>query len=264
MEITSNGAPNLHIVDVEHCALCGDPGPYRVDPSAGQDRPVVREHYRCPGCRAQLRYHAQALSILDLYRNIDAATIAELSTHRDFVDVAVYEPGTRGPFRRYLRALPGYVASEYHSDVAPGTNTDGLRSEDLMDLTFDDGTFDLVVTSDVFEHVRHPMAGFTEVHRVLKPGGTHVFTIPLNHPMRDLTVERVDTRGDDDIHLLEPHYHAVDHLVYNDFGADLLGRIAGLGAQVAAVRFPSSHPQAAHLLTFTATKPPLRHTESRS
>lgn len=242
-------------VDVGCCALCGDRGAYQLDSDAGHDSVVVREHYRCPRCRAQLRYHAQAATILNLYPHINAATISELAGHPDFGDVAVYEPGTRGPFRRHLRTLTGYVNSEYNGDVAPGTSVDGLRSEDLMDLSFDDDTFDLVITSDVFEHVRHPIAGFAEVHRVLKPGGTHVFTIPLNHPMRDRTVTRVDTTGDDDIHLLEPRYHAGSHLVYNDFGADLLGRIVGLGAHVAAVRFTCAHSGADQLLTFTATKP---------
>jgi hypothetical protein len=34
------------------------------------------------------------------------------------------------------------------------------------------------VTSEVFEHVANPWAGFDEVRRILRSGGRHVFTVP--------------------------------------------------------------------------------------
>jgi ubiquinone/menaquinone biosynthesis C-methylase UbiE len=52
------------------------------------------------------------------------------------------------------------------------------RSEDLRALTFPDQSFDLFITSDVFEHVFEPEKGFGDIARVLKPGGMHIFTMP--------------------------------------------------------------------------------------
>jgi ubiquinone/menaquinone biosynthesis C-methylase UbiE len=39
-------------------------------------------------------------------------------------------------------------------------------------IPYDDATFDVVVAANVLEHVEDPHACFTEVRRVLKPGGT--------------------------------------------------------------------------------------------
>ena len=122
----------------------------------------------------------------------------------------IYEPGSLGPFRKYLRRLPNYVESQYSPDIAGGSVRDRVRYEDLMHLSFPDASLDLVITSDVFEHVRKPHVAFAELHRVLRPGGAHVFTVPLRHPMPAHTVPRVDTSGDEDIHLLEPRYSQRD------------------------------------------------------
>ena len=94
-----------------------------------------------------------------------------------------------------------------------------------MALTYEDNSFDLVLSSDIFEHVRRPFAGFQEVNRVLKPGGFHIFSIPPQHPMRPKTVFRVDTSGPEDVFVLPRHYHSAPKggksLVYTDFGEDM-------------------------------------------
>ena len=79
-----------------------------------------------------------------------------------------------------------------------------------------------MLSSDIFEHVRKPFVGFKEVNRVLKPGGFHIFSIPLERPMPSTTVFRVDTSGPEDVFVLPEHYHSapVGSLVYIDFGED--------------------------------------------
>ena len=42
---------------------------------------------------------------------------------------------------------------------------------DAMKLPFDDGSFDIVVCSHVYEHVPDPAKMFAEIERVLRPGG---------------------------------------------------------------------------------------------
>ena len=102
-----------------------------------------------------------------------------------------------------------------------------------MDLTYEDNSFDLVLSSDIFEHVRKPFVGFQEVNRVLKPGGFHIFSIPSAHPMPSETVFRVDTSGPEDVFILPRHYHSAPRggksLVYTDFGADMVKVMAGDG-----------------------------------
>jgi SAM-dependent methyltransferase len=253
-------------------------GPYSTDPPeepesfegrcwvCGEHGRFVREHlavgrtFRCPACCSILRYQAQARALVLHSSRRDAACFAELVQERRFRSLQIYEPGELGPFRRYLRRLPGYEVSSYSPGAPRGEVRGAVRNEDLMALTYRSCSFDLVLTSDVFEHVRRPYEGFAEIHRVLRPGGAHVFTVPW--PMRDRTTERVDTTGVQDVHLLEPRYHS-GHLVYNDFGLDMLDRLDEVGFDTEVVRFPSTNAAAASLLSFCSVKHPERGLRGR-
>lgn len=61
---------------------------------------------------------------------------------------------------------PGVVALE----IEPGPEIDVVGS--VLDLPFDDDTFDLVYSQAVLEHVTDPALAVREMVRVLKPGGT--------------------------------------------------------------------------------------------
>jgi SAM-dependent methyltransferase len=49
---------------------------------------------------------------------------------------------------------------------------------DATELPFADGTFDVVITSEVLEHIQDDVAAIGEMVRVLKPGGTFAATVP--------------------------------------------------------------------------------------
>ena len=55
---------------------------------------------------------------------------------------------------------------------------------DVQSLPFDDGAFDVVICTEVIEHVVSPTRGIAELARVLRPGGTLVLSTPnrLWHP----------------------------------------------------------------------------------
>src|SRR5437588_5414835 len=53
-----------------------------------------------------------------------------------------------------------------------------LCASDAMRLPFRDNSFDLIVALDILEHVSDDAAALKEFHRVLKPGGTIVATVP--------------------------------------------------------------------------------------
>ena len=56
-------------------------------------------------------------------------------------------------------------------------HSSGIRCENVEKLTFSAERFNLIISQDVFEHVCDPWKGFAEIHRVLKNGGYHVFTV---------------------------------------------------------------------------------------
>ncbi len=50
---------------------------------------------------------------------------------------------------------------------------------DLHSLPFADGSFDIVICTQVLEHLREPWLALAELHRLLKPGGAIIGTAPL-------------------------------------------------------------------------------------
>jgi SAM-dependent methyltransferase len=52
------------------------------------------------------------------------------------------------------------------------------RAGDALDLPYADGTFDVVIASEILEHVPADEAAIAELVRVLKPGGLLAVTVP--------------------------------------------------------------------------------------
>jgi len=58
----------------------------------------------------------------------------------------------------------------------------GVLRGDATRLPFRDAAFDVIVTSEVLEHIQDDVAALAELHRVLKPGGTFAATVPSWFP----------------------------------------------------------------------------------
>ncbi len=154
------------------CSVCGYRGVFQ------RNHKSIREGYRCRQCRAALRYRHQASVLLSKYASAGSRTLADLVEEPEFRELRVYEPGITGPFREYFKGHPNYTTSYLWEGVELGDVKNGVRCEDLERLTFDDDSFDLVITSDIFEHIRRPYKAFAEIYRVLKPGGATFLPCP--------------------------------------------------------------------------------------
>jgi SAM-dependent methyltransferase len=227
-ETRTAAAPDLQESYAGRCSVCGLEGTFiRVHRSP-------REGYACGGCGAGLRWRNQAEVLLTLYSQ-GAGSLAELIAEPQFRALTVYEPGIGGPFRTLLSQLPAYSQSHHWPGVEPGEVVRGVRCETLEALTFPDRSLDLVITSDLFEHVRRPWHAFAELRRAMRPGARHVFTVPVEPAAHSQA--RVDVTELGDLHLLRPRYHRsptdrAGSLVYTDFGLDLPERLESLGFEV--------------------------------
>ena len=120
--------------------------------------------------------------------------------------------------------------------MSPGSVADGLRHEDIMALTFQDASFDVVITSELFEHVSDPLAGFSEVRRVLRTGGRHIFTVPMVPDT--LTASRTQQPAVYHIDPLRPE----GTVVITDFGDDLPDLLRPLGFETTTHLLPPLSP----------------------
>jgi len=154
----------------------------------------------------------------------------------DLSSKTIYELSSRGPFFVYLREHAGtLVFSEYFDDVPGGSSKDGILCQDVQNLTFPDQSFDVCTSLDVLEHVPDDDKAFSEIFRVLKPGGHFVFTVPLS--TRHKTVERASMVEDEIRHILPPEFHD-DHirgqgqvLCFRNYGTDIVDRLEKQGFQ---------------------------------
>jgi len=146
----------------------------------------------------------------------------------------VYELSSRGALCRYLRrTFRRVTVSELWDDVTPGTFRHGVQCQDVQRLTYGDASFDLVTSTEVFEHVPDDRRAFAEVHRVLRPGGLLVFTVPLMDASP--TLERAEIRYNRIVHLVTPEYHG-DRLrgrrgvlAFRTYGPDIVDRLRAVG-----------------------------------
>jgi SAM-dependent methyltransferase len=209
------------------CRICGHSQEF------AREMVAIRETYRCAKCKALLREREQAQAILSCYGTSRIDTLEHLAGDVEFRKLRIYEPGTIGPFRRLFTSLPYYQQSDYYPEDTRDSAPLKVPHQSLEALSYADKTFDLVITSDILEHVRRPERAFSEIARVLKPGGRHIFTVPLQEPLPEKTVMRVDTSGPVDRPILPDHYHGNGKggrsLVYTDFGMDIVEMLSSAG-----------------------------------
>ncbi len=202
----------------EHCYICGQATNYT--PFHGNLREA-----RCRHCGGSRRNSHMAAAIVRVLAPQQAASVRSLREIAGILrNKRIYHTAAQGLLHTVLHKLPGYVCSEFFPGVTPGTLVKDVRCEDLTALTFPNSCFDLVISEDVLEHVFAPERAFREIHRVLKPGGFHLFSVPW-HPNQRTQTRAVRT-SNGIVHRLPPVYHgdpisASDALVVTDYGRDL-------------------------------------------
>ena len=84
------------------------------------------------------------------------------------------------------RAMLGPGVTEYVGVDRAGPHAAPDVVGDASRLPFDDASFDAGVSFQVYEHVRDPRACLRELARVVKPGGTVLFTVPGVWPAHEV------------------------------------------------------------------------------
>ena len=110
--------------------------------------------------------------------------LSDMSEGQKILDVGAGE----GRYRKYTAHLE-YVAQDFNGYDGEG-NGSGLHTgtwdcsavnivSDITDIPVSDSSFDIVLCTEVLEHVPDPRAAINEMVRVLKPGGKLIVTAPF-------------------------------------------------------------------------------------
>jgi len=223
-EAVATALRNITKASVGRCPLCGYRTVYVLTNAVN-----AREGFQCVRCRSIARNRLVALA---LCQTLGFRALSEARSQG--LDHDVYIAAASG---HILKALPIGLPRLHTSELVPGVPLGDLlpdghsTCQDLERLTYGDASFDLVVTEDVLEHVRDPGACLHEIHRILRPGGQHIFTVPFYYDRP--TLVRVDTSGQEDVLLMEEEWHG-DHirgriLAYRTFGYDIFDQLRAHG-----------------------------------
>jgi GT2 family glycosyltransferase/SAM-dependent methyltransferase len=232
------------------CNICGQQTRFFF-----QDLALYRESLNCEHCRSTSRYRSIARGVLQAIEQqcgIRADSLTGLAAFKSSKRLVVYD--TQPPFYYALCAYPipdllkktrwiDVKLSQYKPQKKLGMPLEsGITNQNLECLTFADASIDIVITSDVMEHVRLDKQSHNEILRVLKPGGAYVFTVPHDRSKEETLVRVQVTDPADstkDVHLLEPEYHGDTNsdegggvLSYRVYGTELDIYLTILGFEV--------------------------------
>jgi SAM-dependent methyltransferase len=217
--------PNLKYLPqsrFRHCQCC-------LKPSLIISFSNSEEFKLCIRCRANLRYEMLAMMLRKHCPDLGALS-----------DKVIVELDPNSPLPMQFEGGINYIKTYYSTSVPVGfVNADGLRCEDLMQTSFDDASVDVIISSDVLEHVPDIEAAFKETKRILKPGGFHIFTVPP----RSKTTKRAEIVEGKTKLLMEPDYHSdplnpKGILAYWDFGVDAIELFSKSGLDVSIIDGP--------------------------
>jgi O-antigen biosynthesis protein len=213
------------------CNVCGSPSSLYYDFPNIKNRKlhgvgVLRETLQCRECGCTMRDRSLAsVLILSLNKKLEK----QISSIEEIVnlDVDILDTDSFSPLSKILLKFPRYIRSSYKPDMPFGLEIDTNRFNiNLEHIDFIDGRFDIVMSSDVVEHIRDVDKAHSEISRVLRNNGEYIFTVPFD-PNCLANHELVDTSGENDIYLVPKQIHGDPLtggvLAYRVFGQKIFG-----------------------------------------
>lgn len=205
---------------VGFCELCQKASRFEFD----KKNINFRESLKCEHCK-----------LINRWRFMLAYLKKKLKNMNSNPSVFMYEEVT--PLFNYAEKFfsnINLIGSEFLGyDKKPGEIIKNIRHENSMELSFNDNSFDIIVSTDVFEHVPDIQKTLTEAYRVLKENGTLLISVPLDVNKQE-TVQRAVYENGKIKSLLPEVYHgnpmsSKGSLVFHDYGWDFLNFLTKAG-----------------------------------
>lgn len=147
---------------------------------------LLRETLACRACGASMRDRQMAhglLRVFETYTGCLPGTLHDLVKIKADcrAELNLLDTDSFSSINRVLRGMPNYQHSQFQPEQPNGAVLpDGSKNVNLMAMPFETGSLDVVMTSDVMEHVEDDELAHREIHRCLRVGGTYIFTVPYD------------------------------------------------------------------------------------
>lgn len=236
-----------------NCNVCGHKGVPLFDfpdPLLRREHNIghLRETLQCKQCGATMRHRTLAaalLRVLSTRAKLKISAIRDIDTS-SLQGLKILDTDAFSPISKRLKHLSGYTVSSFRPDLAFDTEIGpGYLNLNLENMRLESSSFDIVLTSDVMEHVRGVDNAHKEIARILKTGGHYIFTVPYDPAIAEHKV-LVDTSGTEDVYLVPPQYHgdplSGGILAYRVFGKQIFADLqeCGLNAKLVDIDDPTN------------------------
>ena len=192
-----------------HCPICGYRGRFRPHGK------MLRPDAECGGCGYLERHRLLYLYLTQNGVNkLDGKEILHFSPEPLIGELA--------------EGALAYVTADI-------TDTSVDMKLDLTDIALADNSYDLIMANHVLEHVPDDRAAFGEIHRILRPDGCAILTVPL---VQGWTTTYEDPAITDPA-ARERHFGRWDHVRY--YGRDFADRLAAAGFRVETFQATPQH-----------------------
>jgi hypothetical protein len=201
-----------------------------------------RDYLICMNCGSSSRYRSIARGVISALQSLTSKQIDSLFDLKNinlYRNISIYD--TQIPFSLGIVTYPIpyflslsenielYLSDFNSQDEQIGVNGEVISSQDLQNLNYESNKFDIVITSDIMEHVRLPNKAHAEISRVTKNNCFYIFTVPHfrdSYKTNYLVKVHDENDPDKDEYLVEPVYHGDPNssnaaIVYQIFGLDL-------------------------------------------
>lgn len=207
-----------------------------------QFRGVFESDFYCPSCNQKVAFFYAHANNRHVIFNSICPHCNSRSRHRGLVFVYSDFLEASNSLVRILHFAPepifyslfkGKSALEYQTADLFLKDVD--RKEDIQNLTIPDGTYDIVLSNHVIEHVPDDDKALSEMCRILRSGGKAIITIPGDF-QRDKTIYFNHLRynghyrdyGLDVLTKLKKHYKSVEMIDMHKFNRAIDGQNHGI------------------------------------
>lgn len=159
---------------------------------------LLGNYVHCPICRSSFE-EFQPFGIYDR-ANARCRNCASLERHRLIYlflseKSGLLEEHEEEPVLRVLHFAPeepfyqvfskrnniDYIPCDLNPELYEYDEAVEIKRADITDIPFDDNTFDFILCNHVLEHIPDDGKAMSELYRVMKPGGSGIFQVPIDY-----------------------------------------------------------------------------------